>query len=248
MKYRIYAIYSLFILISANSFAQDSFYFIAQLKDYQSQSPISAAHIINLKNKKGSISNLKGYFLIHVSNKDYLKISYLGYNNLYIQVKQGESKDTLIFYLHKKTFKLDEVDVYPWSKDEFKYEFIHKQFKTDSIDLLLQKIRVPKSELLAIHNNKGFIAIPIFANYKTKKERQIIQLEQLKRWTLKENAYRKLITNITGYQKAELNAFINYCNFSKRYISYAREYYLALAIKKKYIEFEKVKLKSAKKY
>ncbi len=246
MNYKNFVFY-LLILLSWNTFAQDSFFFIANLKDYQTQQNIYSAHIINLKNKKGSISNQQGYFMIHASDKDYLKISYLGYNNLYIQVNKSNT-DTLTFYLHKKSFELEEVDIYPWTKKEFKYQFTHQNFKPDSIDQILINIRVPKAELIAIHNNKGFIAIPIFANYKTKKERQIIQLKQLKRWIIKEDLYRKYITNITGYKNAELNTFIRYCNFSRRYISYAREYYLTLAIKKKYIEFEKLKSKQSKKH
>jgi len=230
------------ILIDIISIAQNSFFIIGQIKDLETHESIKNAHIINLNNKRGTISNQKGYFMLHVSDKDYFKISYLGYNNKYVQINSS-NKDTLTYYIQRKAFELEVVNVYPWTKEEFKYKFVHNDFNTDSIDQLIAKITVPKAELLQVYNNRnmGVIAIPIFANYKTSKEKQIIQLEKLKFWVKKENEYRKLITHITGYKADQLNAFIKYCNFSKRYISYARDYYLALAIKNKYLEFEKAK-------
>jgi hypothetical protein len=89
--------------------------------------------------------------------------------------------------------------------------------------------------------------MPAFGNYKTKKEKQIVKLEALKRWLVKEEAYRRLIEKITSYSGVELNAFISFCNFSKNYISNAREYYLAMNIQKKYLEFEQLKQNSKKK-
>ena len=229
-------IYTIFLFSSWKSFAQDQFYFIARIIDLQTLESVPNANIVNLKNKKGTSSNQLGYFMIQVTDKDYLRISYIGYNNLYIQIDKN-IKDTLNLYLQEKIFELENVDVYPWSKEEFKYEFVYHKFKSDSIDGLKASIKVPVAELRALGPN----GIPAFKNFKTKKEKQEIKLIELKKWLKKDQSYRVIIKKITNYEDAELEAFIRFCNFSRRYISYAREYYLTFAISLKYKEFEKLK-------
>ena len=240
MKYKKSLFLIILFLSVLNSIAQKTYLFVGKVLDSETLEPIEYTHIINLKNSKGGLSNNNGYFFQKVNEGDYLKLSFMGYNTLYYQALNNKP-DTLIFLLVRKVFELKSVDVYPWTRREFRYKFVYKDFNSDSIDWLLNKIRVPKAELLAIHNNKPFIVIPIFSNFKTKKEKQIVRLEALKKWLKHDKRYRAMIVKVTGYKGLELNKFIKYCNFSKRYISYARSYYLTSAIEKKYIEFEKIK-------
>jgi len=227
----------LLLFIAENVLSQEPYLFIGKVIDSQENEIIQYTHVVNLKTNKGGLTNQNGLFFQKVIKGDYLKLSFMGYNTLYYQVKNTVS-DTITFFLVRKVYELEDIDVYPWTKREFKYKFVYTKFNTDSIDWLLKKILVPKSELLAIHNFKPFIAIPIFSNFKTKKEKQIVRLEELKHWIKKSERYRKMVVKVTGYKELELNAFIKYCNFSKRYISYARSYYLTSAIEKKYIAFE----------
>ncbi len=235
--------------------AQESAIIIGKIIDYETGEAVYSAHIVNLKSRKGTISNKDGFFMIPAEQKDYIKVSFLGYNNKYYQISEVNS-DTILIPIYRKTYQLANVDVYPWTKEEFQYQFVHNKFEKDSIDKLKELISVPKEVLLADleqektrqmrENNPNMIAgvsMSAFANYKTKKEKQIIQLEALKRWVKKEKAYRELITHITGYTGMELNAFIRFCNFSKNYISNARDYYLALNIQKKYLEYKTLKNK-----
>lgn len=191
--------------------------------------------------------------MIPIEEGDYLKISYLGYNSLYFKVNH-HSSDTLNLFIQKKAFVLEEVEVYPWTKEEFKFKFINLEVNQDSIDYLRNKIIVPKEDLVAAlkqaqtqkmrENNPNMIvgvSMPAFANYKTKKDKQIVELEALKKWVKKETEYRKLVQNITNYKDEELNRFIKFCNFSKSYISTARSYYLGIEIQKKYKAFESLK-------
>lgn len=232
----------LFLLISTWGFTQDEGLLFGQIKEFGNEAPIATAHVLNLKTLKGTISNTNGLFMIPVEIGDFVKVSFLGFNDNYYLVQKID-KDTIQLKMIPKAYQIEEVDVYPWTKEEFKYEFVNHDFKKDSIDQLKDKITLSEEDIEAAQMGKGYIAIPIFANYKTKKEKQIIALEELKKRVAKEEEYRKLIQRITGYKEAELNAFIIFCNFSKRYIMYAREYYLGLAISKKYLEFEKLKSK-----
>lgn len=236
--------------------AQRSSILIGKVTDFESGEPIYSVHVINLKSKQGTITNKKGFFLIPIEEKNYLKFSYLGYNNYYIQISKV-TNDTLQIFLYKKTYQLESVTIYPWTKEEFQYQFVNNDFNEDSIDRIKALISVPKEELVAElrnaktermrENNPGMIAgvsMPAFSNYKTNKEKQIAKLEALKKWVRKEEAYRKLIKKITNYSGTELNTFISFCNFSKNYITNARDYYLALNIQKKYLEFEELKEQS----
>ena len=209
--------------------------------DNQTHELIQYTHVVNLKTNRGALTNSKGFFMLQVSKGDYIKLSYIGYNDYYYQINIASS-DTITFILSQKVFELKQVDVYPWTRDEFKHEFITHDVKKDSIDILKDWINLPASELTRLK----YTGIPIFSNFKTSKEKQIAKLEALKKWLIQEEKYRKLVVEITAYKGLELNLFITYCNFSKRYISYARSYYLTLAIKNKYLEFEKIKSKNDK--
>jgi len=265
---RLLAIMIAFLICGIESFSQNSdALIIGKVIDAETLESIPNAHIFNLRSNQGLISNQDGTFLIMVQNSDYIKITHIAYYEAYHQIK-NQTKDTLYIKIYRKTYQLESVTVYPWSKEEFKFKFVHTDFKQDSIDKFLKKITVPKEELVQLAKSTAIISIPI--SYKTSKERQIIILNDIKNWVEKENEYRELITRqiiilndiknwveketeyrelitkITGYQAEELNAFIMFCNFSKRYIMNARAYYLGLAIEKKYFEFEQKKVNQKK--
>jgi len=241
---RLLAIMIAFLICGIESFSQNSdALIIGKVIDAETLESIPNAHIFNLRSNQGLISNQDGTFLIMVQSSDYIKITHIAYYEAYHQIK-NQTKDTLYIKIYRKTYQLESVTVYPWSKEEFKFKFIHTDFKQDSIDKFLKKITVPKEELVQLAKSTAIISIPI--SYKTSKERQIIILNDIKNWVEKETEYRELITKITGYQAEELNAFIMFCNFSKRYIMNARAYYLGLAIEKKYFEFEQKKVNQKK--
>ncbi len=241
---RLLAIMIAFLICGIESFSQNSdALIIGKVIDAETLESIPNAHIFNLRSNQGLISNQDGTFLIMVQSSDYIKITHIAYYEAYHQIK-NQTKDTLYIKIYRKTYQLESVTVYPWSKEEFKFKFVHTDFKQDSIDKFLKKITVPKEELVQLAKSTAIISIPI--SYKTSKERQIIILNDIKNWVEKETEYRELITKITGYQAEELNAFIMFCNFSKRYIMNARAYYLGLAIEKKYFEFEQKKVNQKK--
>jgi len=213
--------------------AQDSFFLIGRIKDAKTKNPIFSAHIVNLKNNKGAITNKDGLFMIQASESDYLKISYLGYNSLYFQAQS--SSDTLSFFISKKNFELKEVEVYPWTREEFRHKFVHMEIEKDSLDWLKSNINLSREEL-------KWITPVSFHNYKTKKEKQEIKLRELKAWIAKDEIFRKSIVRMTNYKDLELEDFIRFCNFSKQYIMETRTYYLTEAMRKKYLEFEEKKL------
>ena len=199
--------------------------------------PLEYTHILNLKSKKGSITNKKGYFFISAKKGDYIKVSFMGYHNVYKMIKQKDT-DTLIFYLRPQIMALNSIDVYPWTKDEFKYKFVHDTILPDAVDRLKKRIRVPLDELkfLSIPKGKGFI-IPL--NFKTNKEKQIELLNKIKERIKTEKRYRALIYQVTKLKDKEQDNFIKYCNLTDRYIKYARDYYLILAIKNKWEVYKK---------
>jgi len=225
------------LFFSSWSFAQESFLLWGKVLDADTKKPLEYAHILNLKSKKGSITNDKGYFFISTKKGDYVKFSYMGYHNMYRMI-QKKTNDTIVFYLRPQVMALNTVDVYPWTKEEFKYRFVHDTILPDAIDRLKKRIRVPIDELkfLSIPKGKGFI-IPL--NFKSNKEKQIEILNKIKERIKTEKRYRALIYQITKLKGKEQDNFIKYCNFTDRYIKYARDYYLILAIKNKWEVYKK---------
>ncbi len=254
MKYLFLIIISLQVFVY--TYAQEQFTVVGFIKDQETLEPLHNVHILNLKNKKGTISNREGFFNISLEPNDYLKISLLGYYNAYLQAHK--TNDTVQIFLSKKVYELETVTIYPWTKEEFKHQFTHLDINDDSVKTLQLRIRVPKVELerersYAIYERMreplpgniktvGF-SIPISFNYKNKKERQLSKLEKIKRWNQAEDKYWELAEKMTGYKGEKLSAFIRFCNFSGRYVTHAREYFLAFNIKKKMLEFEKLNKK-----
>ncbi len=252
MKYLLLIIISLQLFV--NSYAQKQFTVIGLIKDQETLEPLHNVHVLNLKNKKGTISNQEGWFRIALEPNDYLKISLLGYYSVYLQAHRAS--DTMQVFLSKKVYQLETVTIYPWTKEEFKHQFIHLDIDDDSVKTLQLRLRVPKIELERERNyaiyermrdpmpgNIKTVGIPIgisLGNYKNKKERQLSKLEKIKRWNQAEDKYWELAKKMTGYKGEKLNAFIRFCNFSGRYVTYAREYFLAFNIKKKILEFERL--------
>ena len=230
MTAKYYLTFFLFILLSSQIKAQESQYYISRLIDSQTKEVVPNANIVNLNNKRGTTSNLLGYFMIKAFDKDYIKVSYVGYNYLYIQVDYSIS-DTIDIFLYKKTYELEEVEVLPWTKQEFKHQFIYREFPSDTLEWLKSRYLVSKEELI-------WLTPVSFHNYKTSKERQEIKLRKLKKWLEKDRVFRDAITEMCGYEGVELEGFIRFCSFSKNYISNAREYYLKEAIHRKCIEFD----------
>ncbi len=235
MNIRNYVLFFLLLSFSWQVDAQKTFFFIGRIKDAQTHQVITTANIINLKNNRGAMSNQLGYFMLQVNDKDYIKISYVGYNNLYYQV-DTQVTDTLDFYLRRKIFHIDEVEVFPWTKKEFKVQFVEMDTPLDSNEWLFNRINLSVEEL------KWLTPAGLTINYKTRKERQQIKVKAFKRWAKKDKVFRDIVKNLTDYQGLELEVFIRYCNFNKSFISYARTYYLTEAVQKKYLEFEKKKV------
>lgn len=218
--------------------AQDVFFLIGSIKDADSKTSIFSAHIVNLKNNKGAITNKDGLFMIQASEGDYLKISYLGYHSLYFQA-HIDGNDTLDFFIKHKNFELKEVEVFPWTREEFRHDFVHKEIKKDSLDWLEMRINLSREEL-------RWITPVSFHNYKTSKEKQEIRLRELKAWIAKDEIFRKSIVRMTNYKDLELEDFIRYCRFSKQFVMEAKTYSLTSAMREKYLEFEKVKNTNSK--
>ena len=218
--------------------AQDSFYYIARLRNNRTKQTISNANIINLNNKKGTTSNRSGIFIIQASNKDYLKITYVGYNDIYTTVNILNT-DTIDVFLSEKTYQLEEVEIKPWTKEEFKYQFVNKEPPPDTAKLMQLRFSVSKEELI-------WLTPVSFHNYKTSKERQEIKLTTIKKWETKDNLYKQIVKDLTHYQDDEYIAFLLFCHFSKEYILRTREFYITEDVKKKYMEFEKIKVKQTK--
>ena len=121
-----------------------------------------------------------------------------------ISITQSQTGDTLTVILNQKVFELENVDVLPWTKQEFKYLFVKIEPPSNPTKWLEKRINLSKEELISLTPAS-------FHNYKTSKERQQIKLISIKGWEQKDQLYEKIVKNITHYKNEELQAFFIYC-------------------------------------
>lgn len=80
-----------------------------RIVDIKTQEPIGLAHVINLTQHKGGISDLLGYINLSIAFGDSLAISAIGYNTKEV-INWGQFKPDTIFYSIQLTPRLYEIE------------------------------------------------------------------------------------------------------------------------------------------
>lgn len=83
-----------------------------KILDKETKKPIPFANIYNKNSKKGTISNIDGYFRILINEvTDTITISFIGYKEQIIKIK--EDKKNYLFFLEENILLLNEATVIP---------------------------------------------------------------------------------------------------------------------------------------
>lgn len=222
--------------VIAQYVVNDTIVFSGQIVGENDDKPLPYANIINLSKNKGKLTNTNGYFMILIGRNDVLKITSIGYHDKYVCFKDSVNKK--IFFnkvkLAKKVYNLTEVNIFaPLEWDEFKKEFVNKKIPKDDIqkikDKILTSLNTPEALTLLAKSTQIGIIIPL--NFKSKDEKQIKTINQLKAEIKLNEANTERIRILTGLKGEEIRKFEIYCNFSYNYLLTNSDYLIILRTK-----------------
>jgi hypothetical protein len=208
--------------------------------------PVLFAHVVNLHRKIKVITDSTGYFKLNVIKKDTLRITGIGFNTKYIEVKEKPKSDTLIHYitLEKKVYDLPTVDVYELRWQIFKSEFMEQKVEEDKTAKRISNWManlVPSDELRMIFQGSRGPGFTIPYKSKAERSRKKVAKLELRSSIISPKFNDKLITNLTGLKGKDIYRFLQYCNFSEEFLIQSTEYEIIEAILAKWEEF-KVKM------
>ena len=196
--------------------------------------PLQSAHILNLNQVVGTITNSDGQFEISAQPNDTLFISYLGYQSIKLKITKDLLKgNELEIAIHEKVVNIDEVTlkahkligvlvVDAKNVPEDRYSRIY-------IDGLPQayeggsSTKNYNSPMSAIFNPVDF-----WYNKLGKKPKELKRLKKLKegeqlRSMMEEKFNREVILDYLDMSRKELNDLLTECNYSQRFIEKASD-------------------------
>jgi hypothetical protein len=209
--------------------------FSGRIINEQTGTPIKFAHIINQTWSHLAISDTLGYFRIRVRLNDLLIITSIGFYDLPIYIYDSIIAENRlhIYHMIPKIYSLPGVNVLRLGTyEQFKYNFLNLQLpqpEHPASTLVLQDIE-KGIDTLGI-TEPASIGSPITAIYNlvSKEGKSLRKLKKLKEeeefWKQVEYKYNpEMLGRITGLQGPELFEFINFCNFSHKFVLESSEY------------------------
>lgn len=206
---------------------------------------ITRAHIVNLFNQTGTISNNNGEFQILVNKTDIIQISSVGYKSfVYVIPNTDQVKLVKYFTLSVDTVSLDETTIYPFPESlaELKREFLELPIEEEAP---LYDLHLEDAGILGRPQTGAIIHGPFSALYEkfsrsAKMRRKYLALLEYdhKKQEASKIYNAELVTKLTGLSsKKEIAEFMEYCEFEPDFVLHAKSYDLYLAIENCFAEF-----------
>jgi len=235
-------------LVSVNIFSQDkSITIIGKVINSEVGKPIPYAHIINFTNYKGTISDSLGVFKLRLDTGiNTIKISSIGYYTKTISIDFNNIEIPLIIEMKERIYEIMQVEIYPFTKEEFKYEFVHKDIPKDTIAHIQDILRTRWNTVEVLRELTPKRQIPL--NFKSNIEKQEILLAKIKEYTILKEQNMERIKKVTKFEGKELYDFDRFCKFSFNFLKNAPEYYIYIKIEEKFEEYKKMPKKESIKF
>lgn len=195
-------------------------------------SKITGAHIINITSEIGVTSNPNGTFSIQTNPNDTLIISFIGYKSLKIEASEIPTN----IYLGQETYTIEPYTVLPYNNfNEFRKAFTQLELE-DSVKHKMNPSIMVMAQPFYPNNINGGISFngPISAlaalfnkrikdrkNYErlmAKDKYEALIAKKFNSNTIKQTT---LLKNDT-----EINAFMEYCDFTNQFIEFSSQYKL----------------------
>ena len=199
--------------------------------------PVPFVHVINIRNKTGTASNLQGRFSIIIKYSDTLVFSAIGFDKYIFNLSERvETKQLdITIEMNTNSFELAPVSVFAY-KDEM-------AFKQAILDLEVNnENNQARIQLPGVHYGVKSEVSPSILNplsyfyYKTskraKEERKYKLLEkEYEGWKNIAEKYNPMIVQeVTGLQEDIVEDFMNFCKLDNKYIEISTQYEIVIAI------------------
>ena len=223
--------------------------FFGNLYDLDTYKPIEYAHIINMDGNNATISDTLGTFDLKIEPGDSLMITSIGYAPTYYQYT-GEWQKAVFasISMKKKAYAISEVEVTPWGTyRQFRNKFLDLDIKDPEEDLHPQAWKDIQREPTVEEQINPGISSPVtmiyalFSNEIQSMEKlKELQVRMERENKIKQKFNREQVGELTGLEGEELTRFMNYCNFSDKYILNTKEYFILERVKRCYKEFRRL--------
>ncbi|MBR06296.1 MAG: hypothetical protein CMP48_01300 [Rickettsiales bacterium] len=222
-----------------------------ELLDSLTNEPVQFAHVTNLGNNLGTLTNAEGQFRIPATIGDTIHFSIVGYQQLGWIIKEGWFDHKVTLKLPKDTVLLDEVLISSMPTEErFKQNILNYQPNDSSF--WYHGVAPPKpydsSPMTEKEVNNPLFAIMQPADFlyekfskQAKEKRKYHQLIQRESITLRVNKKftRDFVQNVTGLEGDQLTSFIFFCDYSLDYLDRTPLYMIQEDLLAKLDEFNK---------
>lgn len=208
-----------------------------QLLDSASSEPVPFAHVSNYSSELRTITNVNGFFQIPANVGDTLVFSIVGYQTLGWQVTEAWFSGEKIIKLPQDTVFLDDVIVYELPPEAiFKQRILDYQPRDSSFwyhGMPLPSEKKLDPMLLEKNINNPLFAVfqpTEFLYYKfSKREKERRKYHKIvQRASSEQLAYAKFsrdwVREVTQLQGDELTDFIQYCDYSLKYLEKTPQY------------------------
>lgn len=234
--------------------ADSVFYFKGRILDSLTRQPLAFTHIINTNRNTATICDTLGYFFIRVRVKDTLHMSNIGYAPVEIVVSDSlrELDRVTDFLLQSISYSIREVMINPLgSYANFRNRVIHLELPPSEFEIhpsVLADIElgIDTLDMMPVPAMSPITALYNWLSREGRSRRKLAELIEQERFE-KEIAYKYsplIVSGITGYTGMELNVFMDFCNFHKKFLREADQYDIRDAVleKQKIYEAQKEEL------
>lgn len=117
--------------------------------------PLKFAHIVDLNNGRGAITDREGKFSFIVYQNDSILFSTMGYKKSIVVIPDSLEKPfyTRDVLMASDTILISEIEVYPWKDyEEFKEAFVNLELPDDDLDRARKNIALIKTQILLENN------------------------------------------------------------------------------------------------
>lgn len=240
----------LFFLLSIVTSAQESDIVTGKLLNAANDVPIENAHIINLNEVKGTVSNINGKFEIAAKVNDTLFFSYLGFKNIRVRVTSDWLKyGQVTVKMTELGIALEEVVIRPmeltgYLEIDAKNIPIYENYRY-SISGLDSGYEGGDNNPGAINKVLGTIFNPADALYNVfgKKPKNMRKLREMKkndeiRNLLQKKFDRQTLMALLQLERPDIDEILTRCNYSADFIRTANDLQIMEAISGCYEEYK----------
>jgi ribosomal protein S15P/S13E len=218
-------------------------YLKARLIDKDDGSPVSYAHIVNMRTRGGTTTDANGYFSMEMLNVDSLGMSAMGYMKEYVHVPYTYSEDSILtIYARPLRVAIGEVKVTGEGR-KVNMDGVSTG-KPSDLDPRLRGDAFNKkpSVLAAIFSPASFLQYHLSKREKEKRAVRETMISDAQWQRLSQYYNKEVVMAITGLSYAEADTFMIYFNQKNVLTAHSNEYDVRDAILKQYLLYQQEQL------